>query len=109
MCGHGVTVPLSALALQLTVMCLRNTISLVISQNFIIITVIGNIFLGCRKYISNLDLTVQWYNKIRSTVIEVEFPLVESQLADIDTQLMKAEKDLDWNSEGRTLVASTLN
>lgn len=53
-----------------------------------------------RKFTANLDLTVQWYNKVRDTVLEVEFPLIESQLADIDSQLQKAEKDLNWNSEG---------
>ena len=53
-----------------------------------------------RTYVANLDLTVHWYNKIRETVLEVEFPLIEKQLEDIDAQLLKAEKDLNWNSEG---------
>ena len=54
-----------------------------------------------RKFIANLELTVQWYNKVRETVIEVEYPLIDGQLAEIDAQLEKAEKDLNWNSEGK--------
>ena len=53
-----------------------------------------------RKYVANLELTVQWYNKVRDTVIEVEFPLIDGQLTEIDAQLERAEKDLNWNSEG---------
>lgn len=53
-----------------------------------------------RQYVANLDLTVQWYNKIRETILEVEFPLIEGQLQEIDVQLEKAEKDLNWNSDG---------
>ena len=53
-----------------------------------------------RQFLANLDLTVQWYNKVRETVLEVEFPLIEGQLEEIDVQLQKAEKDLNWNSEG---------
>ena len=56
-----------------------------------------------RKYLGNLDLIVLWYNKIRETVLEVEYPLVEGQLEEIDTQLQKAEQDLNWNSEGLCL------
>ena len=36
------------------------------------------------------------------TVLEVEYPLVEKQLDDIDTQILKAEKELNWNSEGES-------
>ncbi|XP_067673689.1 dynein beta chain, ciliary-like [Haliotis asinina] len=53
-----------------------------------------------RKYLANLDLTVQWYNKVRSTVLEVEYPLIEGQLNDIDVQLEQAEKTLNWNGDG---------
>ncbi len=53
-----------------------------------------------RKYVANLDLTVAWYNKIRTTVLEVEFPLIEGQLADIDRNLERAEKSLNWNADG---------
>lgn len=53
-----------------------------------------------RKYVINLDLTVYWYNKVRQTVLEVEYPLIEHQLAEIDLQLHKAENELTWKSEG---------
>ncbi|XP_013396327.1 dynein beta chain, ciliary isoform X2 [Lingula anatina] len=53
-----------------------------------------------RQFNGNLDLTVQWYNKVRETILEVEYPLIEGQLADIDKQLEKAEKDLNWEEKG---------
>ena len=52
------------------------------------------------KYIANLDLIVLWYNKVRETVLEVEFPIIESQVKSLDSILMKAEQSLDWNSKG---------
>lgn len=54
-----------------------------------------------RRFRANLDLTVTWYNKVRQTVLEVEYPLVEEQLASIDSQLEKAEKDLNWTNDGK--------
>lgn len=56
------------------------------------------------KYCANLDLTVAWYNQIRETVLEVEYPLIESQLKEIDEQLEQAEKTLTWNSSGKAFV-----
>jgi len=53
-----------------------------------------------RKYVINLDLIVHFYNKIRQTVLEVEYPLVENQLNGIDDKLQQAENSLTWNSEG---------
>lgn len=52
-----------------------------------------------RKFRANLDLTVAWYNKVRQTVLEVEYPLIEQQLATIDSQLEKAEKSLNWTND----------
>lgn len=52
------------------------------------------------QYVANLDLITLWYNKVRQTVLEVEFPLIEGQLEGIDVTLEKAEKSLNWNSEG---------
>ena len=52
-----------------------------------------------RKYVANLDLTVAWYNKVRETVLEVEYPLIEKQLEDIDDNLKRAESDLNWNGD----------
>ncbi|WAR03796.1 DYHC-like protein [Mya arenaria] len=52
------------------------------------------------KFVTNLDLTVSLYNKVRTTVLEVEFPLIESQIADIDSKLQQAETTSNWNSDG---------
>jgi hypothetical protein len=53
------------------------------------------------KFCANLDLTVAWYNQVRETLLDVEFPLVEGQLQNIDNQLEQAEKSLNWNSDGK--------
>nr|XP_006635186.1 PREDICTED: dynein heavy chain 9, axonemal isoform X1 [Lepisosteus oculatus] len=53
-----------------------------------------------RQYVANLDLTAGWYNKVIKTVLEVEFPLVEGQLQDIDSKLKEAEESLNWKEEG---------
>lgn len=53
------------------------------------------------KFTTNLDLTVSLYNKVRTTVLEVEFPLIEGQIADIDNKLQQAETSLNWNTDGR--------
>jgi len=55
------------------------------------------------KYVANLDLIALWYNKVRKTVLEVEYPIIENQLDDIDRLLLRAEKELSWNSEGINL------
>ena len=39
------------------------------------------------------------YNKVRRTVLEVEYPLIEDQLNDIDSELKKGEETLKWNSD----------
>ena len=52
------------------------------------------------KYVTNLDLTVSLYNKVRTTVLEVEFPLIEGQVAEIDEKLQQAEGTLNWNTDG---------
>ena len=56
------------------------------------------------KYCANLDLTVAWYNEVRETLLEVEYPLVETQLKEIDAQLEQAEKTLNWNSDGKYTI-----
>ncbi|XP_073435796.1 dynein axonemal heavy chain 9 isoform X2 [Dendrobates tinctorius] len=53
-----------------------------------------------RQYRANLDLIATWYNKVISTILEVEFPLVEGQLKDIDVHLKSAEETLNWKSQG---------
>jgi len=57
-------------------------------------------------YVAHLDLTVAWYNEIRETVLEVEYPIIEGQLQAIDTQLLQAEESLDWQTEGKLIVAA---
>jgi len=52
-------------------------------------------------YVAHLDLTVAWYNKIRETVLEVEYPIIEEQLQAIDTQLLQGEQSFDWQSDGK--------
>ena len=49
----------------------------------------------------NLDVTVALYNQVRETILDVEYPLIQTQLAEIDTQLEKAISQLNWTSEGR--------
>uniref|UniRef100_H3A2B2 Dynein axonemal heavy chain 9 n=1 Tax=Latimeria chalumnae TaxID=7897 RepID=H3A2B2_LATCH len=57
-----------------------------------------------RQYVANLELATSWYNKILKTVLEVEFPLIEGQLQDIDFKLKEAEEMLTWNKEGKTIT-----
>ncbi|XP_076856222.1 dynein axonemal heavy chain 9 [Brachyhypopomus gauderio] len=52
------------------------------------------------QYVANLELTTQWYNKVTGTVLEVEFPLIQSQLRNIDIQLKEAEDTINWTSKG---------
>ena len=51
-------------------------------------------------YEQNLDVTVTLYNRVRETILDVEYPLIEDQLADIDRQLEGAISQLNWTSEG---------
>ncbi|XP_078510049.1 dynein axonemal heavy chain 17 isoform X2 [Lissotriton helveticus] len=53
-----------------------------------------------RNFVSNLELIVGWYNKIKQTILPVEYPLVKNELDEIDVQLQKAETTLFWDSEG---------
>ena len=56
-----------------------------------------------RKYLQNLDVTVHLYNSVRETILDVEYPLVEGQLNDMDVQLNRAISELNWTSEGNEL------
>uniref|UniRef100_UPI00398EA260 dynein axonemal heavy chain 11-like isoform X1 n=2 Tax=Pristiophorus japonicus TaxID=55135 RepID=UPI00398EA260 len=51
------------------------------------------------KYVWTLELMVQWYNKLKQTILEVEFPLIFSELETIDEQLKTAEETVTWQSE----------
>lgn len=57
-----------------------------------------NVFLH-QQYIGNLELIVQWYNKLKQTVLEVEYPLIETELRAIDDQLREAEEVFTWQKE----------
>lgn len=46
-----------------------------------------------------LELIVQWYNKIKQTVLEVEYPLIETELRTVDDLLMEAEETFTWQEE----------
>ncbi|XP_041939413.1 dynein heavy chain 9, axonemal [Alosa sapidissima] len=52
------------------------------------------------QYVANMELTASWYNKVMRSVLEVEFPLIRSQLREIDVQLREAEVSMNWNSKG---------
>ncbi|KAL4669500.1 hypothetical protein H8959_008054 [Pygathrix nigripes] len=51
------------------------------------------------KYIGNLDLLVQGYNKLKQTLLEVEYPLIEDELRAIDEQLTAATMWLTWQDD----------
>lgn len=48
------------------------------------------------QYVNSLQLLVQWYNQLKQTVLEVELPLVRTELESIDLQLTRAESELTW-------------
>ncbi|XP_071447818.1 dynein beta chain, ciliary [Hetaerina americana] len=52
-----------------------------------------------RKYTSSLNLTIEWYNKIRRTSKPVEFKLVKEEIEEIDVLIEKGRSKLNWNSE----------
>ncbi len=41
------------------------------------------------------------YNHVRGTLLPVEYPLVDGQLADIDEQLEIGISQLNWTNEGK--------
>lgn len=53
------------------------------------------------NYVTNLDYTTSSYNKVRQTILDVEKPLVEKQLEEIDKKLLRAEKELSWSTPGK--------
>lgn len=54
-----------------------------------------------RQLVANLELMASWYNKVIKTLLEVEFPLVEKELQNIDHCLRAAEETLSWKTEGK--------
>ncbi|KAM6050175.1 dynein axonemal heavy chain 9 [Theristicus caerulescens] len=53
-----------------------------------------------RQMVANLELMVNRYNKVLKTVLEVEYPLIQGQLQDIDLKLKETEETLNWKMEG---------
>ena len=53
-----------------------------------------------QQLVAHLELTATWYNKVMKTLLEVEFPLVQEELQDIDLRLRAAEETLSWKTEG---------
>nr|XP_054596285.1 dynein axonemal heavy chain 11 [Nothobranchius furzeri] len=51
------------------------------------------------KYVSSLQLLAQGYNKIKQTVLEVERPLIQTELESVDLLLVKAETTLTWQDQ----------
>ncbi|KAF6298410.1 dynein axonemal heavy chain 17 [Rhinolophus ferrumequinum] len=52
------------------------------------------------KFVGNLELIVGWYNEIKTTMMNEEFPLIQSELEAIDVKLLGAETTLFWNGKG---------
>uniref|UniRef100_A0A3B5KZ59 Dynein, axonemal, heavy chain 9 n=1 Tax=Xiphophorus couchianus TaxID=32473 RepID=A0A3B5KZ59_9TELE len=52
------------------------------------------------QYVANLELAAVRYNKVMLSVLDVERPLIQGQLRDIDARLGEAEESLNWNSRG---------
>ncbi|XP_017386889.1 dynein heavy chain 9, axonemal isoform X4 [Cebus imitator] len=53
-----------------------------------------------QQLVANLELMANWYNKVMKTLLEVEFPLVEEELQNIDLRLRAAEETFNWKTEG---------
>ncbi|NWU90022.1 DYH9 protein, partial [Upupa epops] len=53
-----------------------------------------------RHMVAKLELMANRYNKVLKTVLEVEYPLIQGQLRDIDLKLKEAEETLNWKVEG---------
>ncbi|XP_039718441.1 dynein axonemal heavy chain 11 isoform X2 [Pteropus medius] len=51
------------------------------------------------KYIGNLELLVQGYNKLKQTLLGVEYPLIEDELRAVDEQLQAAATSLTWQGD----------
>ncbi|EPY83258.1 dynein heavy chain 11, axonemal [Camelus ferus] len=54
------------------------------------------------KYIGNLELLVQGYNKLKQTLLEVEYPLIEDELRAVDEELWAAAAaatSLTWQDD----------
>lgn len=55
-----------------------------------------------RKYISNLNSTIAWYNRIRRSTKNVEFDLIKNEIDEIDKRISLGQNSLNWNSDGNS-------
>lgn len=53
-----------------------------------------------QQYMSNLNSTVVWYNKIKKSSKDVEFDLIEDDLHKIDDMISTGHNELNWESQG---------
>jgi dynein heavy chain len=44
-------------------------------------------------------MMVRWYNKVRQTMLHVEFPLIRNELMDIDKEMERGEQILRWKDD----------
>ena len=51
------------------------------------------------QYIGNLELLVHGYNKLKQTLLEVEYPLIEDELRTVDEELQAAATSLTWRDD----------
>ena len=49
-----------------------------------------------------LDNAARWYNDIQRTVLEVEAPLIKSELEALDTHLEQGCTSIKWDSQSKT-------
>ncbi|XP_078083834.1 dynein axonemal heavy chain 11 [Mustelus asterias] len=52
-----------------------------------------------QMYIGNWNLIIELYNKLHSSVLKVEFPLIEKELEKINKQLRPATETMTWQTE----------
>ena len=53
-----------------------------------------------RQFLGNLGIVVVEYNRIQSTLLDVEAPLMVRELSSADEKLEQAVANLTWNTEG---------
>ncbi|XP_065334425.1 dynein beta chain, ciliary-like [Cloeon dipterum] len=53
-----------------------------------------------RQYSANLNLAINWYNRVRKLSQPVEFRLLEREVRELDLEVDHAQQNLNWDSEG---------
>ncbi|OAJ37788.1 hypothetical protein BDEG_21780 [Batrachochytrium dendrobatidis JEL423] len=62
-----------------------------------------------RKYIFSLESIVDMYNGIRSGVLDVERPLIETKIQEIDAQIEQGVSSLNWKSTNIDVYISEIS